>query len=233
MGLFNKKIVIFALIVFMSGCAPRDNQSGSEKLPESNSSSTFILDTPTLSYMGNSSHTTMKLSPQQIKKLKDVVGVGKDFKTQSVVVLPANIPDGFKITHFSVWKQTHPSPRFVGGRYDITFLNKRNECFGINGGVVQPIGDEPTKYEKIISLSSPALGTIDLGVTDGDTIKHGGFLGFTESMNRIFKGRNEYSFESPVMQTQSKERFQLVDRCHRMTKEDATRVVQSMQFFNP
>lgn len=233
MGLFNKKIVIFALIVFMSGCAPRDNQSGSEKLPESNSSSTFILDTPTLSYMGNSSHTTMKLSPQQIKKLKDVVGVGKDFKTQSVVVLPANIPDGFKITHFSVWKQTHPSPRFVGGRYDITFLNKRNECFGINGGVVQPIGDEPTKYEKIISLSSPALGTVDLGVTDGDTIKRGGFMGFTQSMGRIFIGRNEYSFASPVIQSQSIKGLGFIEKCIRMNQRDAIQVVRSMQFLNP
>jgi hypothetical protein len=164
-----------------------------------------------------------KLSPQQVTELQKVVGVSKDFQTQEVVILPSDIPGSFKVKHFSTRKQKFPTPRFAGGRYTISYENNQNECFSIEGGVIQPMGDEPTKYEKVISLSSPALGTVDLGITDVDTIRGGGFIGFTQSAGRIFIGKNEYSFSSPGG----------MEKCNRISQKDAVQLVRSIQFLNP
>ena len=175
-----------------------------------------------------------KLTTQQVAELKSTVGSGKDFKTQEVVILPTDVPQGYKITHFVAWKQRFPSPRFYGGHYSIVYQNDRGACFTIDGGIAQPIGDEPTRYEEILGLSSPALGSVAIGVTEGDyASKRKSFLGFTESMNRIFRGRNEYSFQSPTLDIYSDKGYHTVNRCSRIDKKDAIRIVQSLQFLNP
>jgi hypothetical protein len=172
-----------------------------------------------------------RLSPQQINQLKEIVGVGKDFKTQDVVVLPTDIPNDFQAVKFSSIRQKHRSPKFTGGRYSIHYKNSKSECFELSGGVIQPIGDEPTKYEKVITLNSPALGAVDIGIVDGDRELYSGMIGFTESMQRIMRGRNEYRFVSQT--NKNKDQSDSIYQCTRMAQEDAVRVARSMQFLNP
>jgi hypothetical protein len=176
-----------------------------------------------------------KLTSEQAAQLSSIVGEGKDFKTQDVVVLPTDVPDGFKVAHFAAWKQTVAnSPEFSGGHYEVLYENSRGACFTINGGVIQPIGDQPTHYERVLSLLSPALGSVDVGITGFDRAATRSFLGFTQSMNRITRGRNEYLFESPPGSIQKAGGgFQVISGCSRIDKKDAIRIVQSFQFLNP
>jgi hypothetical protein len=170
-----------------------------------------------------------RLSPQQINQLQEIVGVGKDFKTQDVAVLPTDIPNDFQVVKFSSVRYKDKKPRFTGGHYFIFYKNSKSECFELSGGVIQQIGDEPTKYEEVVNLNSPALGAVDIGISDGDRELHNGTIGFTQSMQRIFIGRNEYRFASHTMENKDKSNHQ----CTRMSQEDAIRVVRSMQFLNP
>ena len=174
-----------------------------------------------------------RLSSQQASELKDIVGIEKDFQIYPVVVLPTDVPDGFKVAHFAVWKQKHPSARYQGGHYEVLYENDRGNCFTINGGVIQPLGDPPITYERILNLSSPALGNVEIGITGSDRAKTKSFLGFTNSMNRINRGRNEYLFESPPGSIQTGTGYQPISGCSRMDEKDAIRVVQSMQFISP
>ncbi len=172
-----------------------------------------------------------RLSPQQVSQLKEIVGIGKDFETQDVVVLPTDIPNDFKAVEFSSARQKTSRPKFTGGRYSILYKNSKSECFELSGGVIQPIGDEPTKYEKVIPLESPALGAIEIGVTNGDRDSYNEMIGFTQSMQRIYIGRNEYRFVSHANKNQDQSNS--IYSCSRMNQEDAIRVVRSMQFLNP
>ena len=175
-----------------------------------------------------------KLTPQQVSELEKVVGGGNNFKTQDVVVIPTYVPEGFKVAHFAAWKQTLTnSPRFSGGHYEILYEDATGSCFTINGGVTQPIGDPPTKYERIVSLSSPALGDVDIGIIGFDRTRSNSFLGFTKSMNRINRGRNEYLFESPPGSIQTGSGFQPISGCKRIDEKEAIHIVQSLQFLNP
>lgn len=178
------------------------------------------------------------LTPQQVTTLKEVVGTGKDFKTQEVVILPTDVPDGFQVVYFSAWKQKHTmgkrlNPRFSGGRYSVLYRNNKNECFAISGGVVKPIGDSGTKYDKIINLSSPAFGNIDIGITEGDRINDKDFIGFTKAMDEFFIGRNQYMFASPRNVHESGDGFQKINPCKRINQQVAIRLVRSLQFLNP
>ena len=174
-----------------------------------------------------------QLTSEQAAQLSSIVGEGKDFKTQDVVVLPIDVPNGFKVAHFAAWKQNHPSPNFTGGHYEVLYENSRGACFTINGGVIQPIGDHPTQYERVLSLLSPAFGSIEVGITGFDRASTKSFLGFTQSMNRITRGRNEYLFESPPGSIQDGKGYQVISGCSRIDEKDAIRIVQSFQFLNP
>jgi hypothetical protein len=109
-----------------------------------------------------------KLTSEQAAQLSSIVGNGKDFNTQDVVVLPTDVPDGFRVAHFAAWKQNAPSPELSGGYYQVLYKNSRGACFTINGGRIRPIGDRPTQYERALSLLSPALGSVEVGITDFD-----------------------------------------------------------------
>lgn len=190
------------------------------------SSTESLTDTATVSTVMKAA----KLTSEQADELKKIVGGGKDFKSQHVVVVPTDIPDGFKVTRFATLKQEHPSPRFQGGHYTIVYKNAQNACFEIDGGVIVPVGDGPYKFEKSLNLFSPALGAVEIGITSYDRFFSTGRIGFTESSHRVSRGKNEYTFVSPSFHSGQPG---INNGCTRMDEKDAVRIVKSLQFMNP
>jgi hypothetical protein len=160
-----------------------------------------------------------KLTPQQVSELEKIVGTGKDFETQDVVVLPSQLPDGFKVKFLSVSRQNHPSPKYQGGRYSIRYENDKGQCFTLNGGVSAPTGDAPIDYKTTKTIDSPALGSLTLGIDRYDNSMS--LIAIVPAMGTI-RGRNRYSL---VSSTRSD--------CSRITVADAITIVKSLQFLNP
>lgn len=172
-----------------------------------------------------------KLTSEQVEQLKNIVGISQDFKNQNVVILPTYVPKGFKVADFasSRSKMKTKTLALQGGHYSITYKNEKNQCFYIEGGAHQPIGDMPPQFEKTSHLSSLALGDIEIGLTSFDKFSSKGLIGFTNSMYRISRGRNSYTFVSPPISYGKDENSE----CRCIDEKDAVRIVRSLQFLNP
>ena len=165
-----------------------------------------------------------RLAPEQAKKLISVLGTGKDFEKDNVVVIPTDIPDDYKVDELTVWQgESRPTHRALAGRYRIVYKNSSGACFEIGGGELSPRGEGMQKREEISNIQSSALGSVTLGFTDSDREDGSKQMEFAETMGLHLAGRNEYSFNSPVVGAS----------CKMMKVQDAKRVVQSLQFINP
>jgi hypothetical protein len=165
-----------------------------------------------------------KLSSKQIKELKDTVGIEKDFETQSVVVLPTDIPSGFTVSFFRASRMEPKSVRltkYSGGVYSIGYKSSDGVCFTINGGVDAPIGDEPIAYKKVEEIISPALGKLEMGIDRINDASNESFILLVPNIG-IKRGKNRYYFGSFGK-----------DGCKRISEKDAIRVLRSLQFLQP
>lgn len=173
-----------------------------------------------------------KLTPEQAAQLASTVGTGNDFVAGSVVVLPTNPPEGYKIVKFLVgstssddFKSKRGYKQSFAGGYHITYANSEGYCFSVTGGFIHPSGDAPYTYPHGIKLSTPALGKVEIGydVFDkGDEIRSIGFQDYF----KILKENNEYDFRSPAQIVPGQD-------CKVMKLKDAVQVVRSLQFLNP
>jgi hypothetical protein len=171
------------------------------------------------------------LTSEQADRLKNIVGISQDFENQNVVILPTYVPKGFKVVGFtsSRSKMKTKTLALKGGHYSITYKNEENQCFYIEGGAHQPIGDKPPRFEKLSHLPSPALGDVEIGITSSEKFSSKGLIGFTGSMYRISRGRNSYTFVSPPISYGKDENSE----CRCIEEKDAARIVRSLQFLSP
>ena len=183
-----------------------------------------------------------KLTPQQVNDLNSVVGRGKDFKDKktSVVLVPTNLPDDYKVAYFETWRPQLSD--ISGGHYEIVYKNSQDQCFLIGGGVRIPIGDEPEVFEET-EVFSPDLGKFKLGYTKSSRIDSKSAIAFTGSLDRLARQNNTYTFSSPIRMPEGKVgnyfhlpksdiNFSKKQLCKMMSFQDAKKVVESLRFLN-
>jgi len=174
------------------------------------------------------------LTSAQVQELISLNSKVKGSEVKVKFLVPTYIPSGFKIDIFRSWYQQYGSSIFRGPRYTIIYRSLRNSCFEISGGVIQPIGDEPTKYESIVNVSSSTIGKVSIGYTDFDRENGRSYLGFIQSMNRINIGKNEYTFGSPVYEVFSPQNgYKAINKCSRISVQEAVKIVESLKYLNP
>ena len=178
------------------------------------------LSKPTIPSAGKNIGVAARLTPQQVQELEKSVGAGKDFNNQVVVVLPSDIPSGFEVSSFRVYKTGIPKREF-GGRYTINYKNKEGACFYVDGGIVSAQGDTPVTFEKTEPIPSLALGNLVLGIEKFDKDLNIRLVSLVPS-NGLVKGKNLYYFGSND-----------ANGCSVISKKDAVRIARSLQFLNP
>ncbi len=132
------------------------------------------------------------------------------------IVVPTYVPPGFKVKNLTV----DDDERF-GPFYIITYHNDVGNCFeisGASGGFGAGVED----YE-IITVESKALGTVDLGLTQFDSLTNQPAIGFDQfSVKGVIPSQQEYSFRSSEK-----------GECSVITLSEAAKIVESLDYLNP
>jgi hypothetical protein len=166
-----------------------------------------------------------KLTPAQVEELIEIEkrkaykGLGSKEEVQAKFVLPTYLPPGFNVSHF----RTKYNGK-LGGRYEIVYCNSSKFCFLIEGGIPEPMGDEPISYETIKDISSLALGKVELGYANYDRTNNKPHIGFTGSLDRFIKDNNDYIFQSPSRI--------YVGNNTAISMSEAIKIVESLQYLN-
>ena len=166
-----------------------------------------------------------KLTPAQVKELTEMEkrkafkGLRSKERVKAKFVVPTYLPPGFKVSHFSTEYIEH-----LGGRYRIAYCNASKSCFLIEGGIPLPMGDEPITYQTIKTISSPALGNVELGYANYERTKNQPHI----SLDRFLKDNNEYTFQSSVWSI-----YKGLSENKAISFNEAVKIVKSLQYLNP
>ncbi len=130
------------------------------------------------------------------------------------IVLPAYIPDGYKVAKFNVGEG------MGGPQYEIEYQNSNNSCFRIDGSS-GGWGGAPEDYEPVEVLSS-ALGKVVLEKTDFDRSYN------MAKMNLVIEAGLLISPQRYSFSTSWK-----ANSCTPVQVQDAVKIVESFQYLNP
>ncbi|MEO1347998.1 MAG: hypothetical protein AAFW84_04245 [Cyanobacteria bacterium J06635_15] len=133
------------------------------------------------------------------------------------VVVPTYVPEGFEVSDM-----TYEDGRF-GPRYDIQYLNAAtNECFEISGAS-GGFGGPQENFEQLSEIESQALGKLNLGYTESDSVRGQPLIAFEDlTVPGTASVPQLYSFWS-----RSSEGCDIVDF------QEAEQVSASLNYLNP
>lgn len=244
------KVLITSLLIgLLVGCRETKQNTTVQSIPEQRQISKFEVTEPTVPpNQALASDTTgdpiqsqksvgeaAKLTPAQVEellsveKLKSYERLRSKKEVKAKFVVPTYIPHGFQVDILRTRYNQN-----LGGRYQIIYRNSSNSCFGIEGGIPEPIGDEPTSYDTTGEVWSPALGKIVLGYTSFRKRSNLSFIGFKGPKDSVIKNNNDYIFSSPVLSVYSQQGgWERIPECGTITFQEAVKIVESLQYLNP